>query len=341
MKKYIGTLIICLTVTAVLKAQTFYVDPVKGSDQADGSSSAPFGSIKKAAEYLAHDQGNTTVIIKLLPGLYILDDKVILSREQKNISTAYIIEAAVMPDDVDWTPSKMPVIQSVSGNNSVTQFPHAAGFLVATGNVQIRGLKFVGNTNPATKYYYPVTREDTVYAGLDISQCYFIGERNSAPIQGAVWAHGHGTTITHCIFYGCKNALLLFNAIRDFSVTHSIIYGAYEAAVWFGPYISDFVFENNIVTQCNFFWLRPEGTYPEYKFSNSLITNNKYFMGVYLKSGGLAELENRKQIENNIRRSGSIILSEVALDGMQRGYLNLSPGSDGHEYNAGLFTTGK
>ncbi|ANH79636.1 hypothetical protein A8C56_00395 [Niabella ginsenosidivorans] len=340
MKKSIGMFLTGLIVMTALHAQTFYVDPVNGSDQADGSSSAPFASLKRAAENVTRYQGDTTVVIKLLPGLYVLDDKIVLSREQKNASSSFIIEAAVMPDDTGWTPSEMPVIQSLSGNNSTTQFPHAAGFLVATNNVSIRGLKFVGNANPATKYYYPVTREATIYTGLNISQCYFVGERNSAPIQGAIWAHGHGTTITHCIFYGCKNALLLFNAIRNFSVTHSIIYGAYEAAVWFGPYISDFIFENNIVTQCNFFWLRPEGTYPAYRFSSSLIANNKHFMGVYLNSGGLAESENRNQIEINIRKSGSVTLNEVTSDGMQKGYLNLSPNSDGHGYNAGILTTG-
>ncbi|WP_230379652.1 hypothetical protein, partial [Microbacterium sp. ZXX196] len=69
------------------------------------------------------------------------------------------IEAAVMPDDPEWLPGKMPVIQSASGNNSQTQFPHAIGFLVAAGNVALKGLKFIGNANPDVKYYYPVVRE--------------------------------------------------------------------------------------------------------------------------------------------------------------------------------------
>jgi hypothetical protein len=58
-----------------------------------------------------------------------------------------------MPDDKEWTPAKMPVIQSVSANNSADQFPHAVGVLVGGNNVTIRGLKFLGNPNPTVKYY--------------------------------------------------------------------------------------------------------------------------------------------------------------------------------------------
>jgi hypothetical protein len=37
--------------------------------------------------------------------------------------------------------------------------------------------------------------------------------------------------VDHCIFYGCKNALVLIKSVRDFSMPHSIVSGAYEAAV--------------------------------------------------------------------------------------------------------------
>ena len=42
-------------------------------------------------------------------------------------SSEYSIEAAVMPDDADLQPEKMPVHQSVSLDNSVTQFTLALG----------------------------------------------------------------------------------------------------------------------------------------------------------------------------------------------------------------------
>ena len=141
--------------------------------------------------------------------------------------------------------------------------------------VNLNSLEGFSKPNPNVEYYYPITRENEGLNGLEVSQCYFIGEGNSAPVQSAIWAHGGGIRVDHCIFYGCKNALVLIKSIRDFSMTHSIVSGAYEAAVWYGPYLSPFVFRDNIVTGCNYFWVRPENTQPGYTFSHSLLTNNE------------------------------------------------------------------
>ncbi|SDC66897.1 right-handed parallel beta-helix repeat-containing protein [Niabella drilacis] len=342
MKRMIAIGVLFLLHAYTSGAQVFVVDPVKGSDKASGNPAEPFRSLKRAAAAAAEYDGGDTVRIRLLPGLYLLDDKIVITRKQGILhsGSVYMIEAVVLPDDPLWTPAKMPVILSVSTNNSAVQFPHASGFIAATDHVVIRGLKFLGNTNPETKYYYPIAREDTIYHGLDIAQCYFIGERNSTPIQGAVWAHGAGVHVDHCIFYGCKNALLLFKAIRDFSVIHSIIIGAYEAAVWFGPFTSAFTFRDNIVFDCNFFWLRPEGTNPGYVFNNSVIANNKHYAGMYMNSGGLAAVDKNNFKENNIRKKAKVVLNEVGLDGQQKGYLHLSPTSDGYEIPAGIFSAG-
>ncbi len=75
-------------------------------------------------------------------------------------------------------------LQSVSGNNSDAQFKHSVGFLVAANNVKFLGIKFTGNANPGVNYYYPITKEDSLLKGLEVSQCYFAGDRYSAPIQG-------------------------------------------------------------------------------------------------------------------------------------------------------------
>jgi hypothetical protein len=322
-----------------LDAQTLFVDPVKGSDQADGTREAPLASIEKARELAGGFSGKENIHIKLLPGLYLLKDKIIFDKELEE-SFWLTIEAAIMPDDQDWTPLKMPVITSVSSHNSVTQFPHAIGFLIAADHVAIKGLKFIGNAHPEVKYYYPVTRENENLKGLRVSQCYFVGERNSSPIQGSIWAHGAGTHVDHCIFYGCKNALLLFKSISDFSLTHSIISGAYESAVWFGPFDSAFVFTNNIVSNCTYFWLRAENTLPEYQFTNSLFTEMQGFMGYYAKAGSVPADQNKHR-EINIQRSGKLILSEVKTNGLPMDYLNPVEGSAGKALGAGIFTAAK
>ncbi|MCD2423766.1 right-handed parallel beta-helix repeat-containing protein [Niabella pedocola] len=321
-------------------AQTIFVDPVKGNDRSGGTSVAPFASLEKAALAAAALPGNDAITIKLAPGLYLLKNKItVTTGKAYRFSARFTIEAAVMPDDTAWTPAKMPVIQSVSGNNNDPnrKFPHCVGLLIAANNVVIQGLKFTGNAHPGVDYYYPVKKEDTLYSGLKVAQCYFVGDKNAAPIQGALWAHGPGTEVEHCIFYGCKNALLLFRGIKDFSLTHSIIYGAYEAAVWFGPFNNTFIFRDNIISDCNFFWLSPEGTDPQYIFSNSIIANNKHYAGMYLNAGGLAAVDKTSFKESHIRKTASLVFNEVGLDGVQTGYLHLSPTSDGYEIPAGIF----
>lgn len=321
------------------KAQSIFVDAIKGHDEAKGSITDPFSSLEKAVALASGLLGNEPVTIKVYPGVYLLKHELLIrTTKVTNDTISYTIQAAVMPDDPDWQPGSMPVIQSVSPDNSTTQFTHSVGLLVAKNNVTIKGLKFLGNINPSVRYYYPVTRENESLKGLNISQCYFIGEKNSSPIQGAIWAHGADTKIDHCIFYGCKNAMLFFKSIRNISITHSIISHAYEAAVWYAPTDTDLIFRNNIVTDCNFFWLRAENSLPAYTFSNSIIANNKQHMGFFGSQGVIpAEKNNHKEI--GIRRTAKVILNEVKTEGIPKDYLNLAKESEGNELGAGVFLT--
>lgn len=319
-----------------LQAQTLYVDAVNGTDSALGTLTAPVASIDKAVA-LAHElTGEKPVTVKVYPGLYSLQHLIDIRTQQPDKASTFTIEAAIMPDDTNWNPSQMPVIQSLSANNSTVQFPHAVGFLVNQNNVVVRGLKFIGNANPAVPYYYPISRKNEALTGLTVSQCYFIGDKNASPIQGALWAHGGGTQVDHCIFYGCKNALLLFKAIHHFSLTYSIIAGAYEAAVWFGANDPDFQFSHNLVTDCEYVWLRPENTSPAYTFKQSVMAGNKHYMG-FFGSKGAVEAADPNLVEQSVAKSGTIRLNEVKTRGVPIDYLNPLPESEGYSLKAGIF----
>jgi hypothetical protein len=327
--------IILLLVVPSLQAQTIYVNAAAGSDAANGKVETPVATLQRAVELARAFKTDESVTIKVAPGLYTLRDQVVI--DKRNTDEAWLtIEATSMPDDADWKPAQMPVIQSISANNNKTQFQHAVGFLVAADHVRIRGLKFIGNGNPEVQYYYPVSRKDSTLTGLDVSQCYFIGERNSAPIQGSIWAHGAGIHVDHCIFYGTKNALLLFMAIRDFSLKNSVIVGAYESAVWFGAFHEPFVFENNIVADSEYLWLRAEKTYPKYQFKNCLFTGLQHEMG-YFGQKGAVPTDRNAHTEEHVAHAGNLLLSEVATNGLPRDYLNPLPHSAGKELNAGIF----
>jgi len=327
--------IILLLAVRLLQAQTLHVNASTGSDAADGKVATPVATLQRAVELAKAFKPGESVTIKVAPGLYTLRDQVVI--DKRNTEEAWLtIEAASMPDDADWKPAQMPVIQSISSNNNKTQFQHAVGLLVAADHVRIRGMKFIGNGNPEVQYYYPVSRKDSTLTGLDVSQCYFIGERNSAPIQGSIWAHGAGIHVDHCVFYGTKNALLLFMAIRDFSLKNSIIVGAYESAVWFGTFHEPFVFENNIVADSEYLWLRAEKTYPKYRFKNCLFLRMQYDMGYY-GSNGAMPADSNAHFEEQVSRTGELLLSEVATKGLPHDYLHPLPNSAGKELNAGIF----
>lgn len=316
------------------KAQEIFVDPSKGKDYASGHQQDPLASLEKAVLLANNFTGDLPITIKLGPGLYLLKDQLLLKTSKAK--ARFSIEAALMPDDSSWLPSKMPVIQSVSLNNkNWGSFDHCTGFQVERNNTSFKGLKFVGNSNPAVVYYYAIERHFAELKGMEISQCIFVGNKNAAPIQGAIFAQGSDIKVDHCIFYECKNALLLFLSVTGFTLTNSIIYGSYEGAIWFGKY-SDFFFSNNVIANNNCFWISMMDFTPRYTFLNSLITNNSIFMG--LNVNGIIEKDDKNvPLTKDVQRSGKVILNMANTDTIARDYLHLAPNSSGKHLQAGIF----
>lgn len=313
-----------------LSAQTIFVDPLKGKDDQAGTASAPLATLDKAVAMTATFTGKEPVTIKLYPGLYTLSEKLV-------IHSPASIEAVTLPDDADWLPAKMPVIQSVSGNNSDVQFKHSVGFLVAADHVKFRGLKLTGNANPGVNYYYPITKEDSLLTGLEVSQCYFAGDRYSAPIQGGVWAHGPNSAIDHCIFFNCKNALLFFKGVQHFSVTNTVIYGSYEAAMWVWLLDGQFTFRNNIVADCDYFWTIPPAASPKARFENSLFLNVDHNAGNW--KDGVVPASDASFVFEHVERSkrDKVLKALPAEQSGNRAGLPVIPEAD--NMGAGLFKT--
>lgn len=322
------------------RSQILFVDAVKGNDDAKGTIAEPLRSLERAVTITNTFTADKPVTIKLASGLYLLNQQIVISLSKEPNDTAkYTIEAMMMPDDDAWSPAKMPVIQSVSANNKdYGHFNHCIGFQIERNNVSLKGLKFLGNASPDVEYYYPIERHNPELKDLEISQCYFIGEKNSSPIQGAVFTQGSGIHVDHCIFYGCKNAILVFLGLKNFSLTHSIIYGAYEGAVWYGydaAADSPFIFNDNIISNSNYAFIGYKGVHPNYVFSHSLIANNTCYMGF---NGNTISPDNiNKPTENNLTKLGAVILNEITAGGTPKNYLNLSPLSAGKDISAGIF----
>lgn len=320
--------------------QTLYVNADKGKNNGSGTMADPFLTLDEAVSKANSFTGAEPVLLLLGPGLYTVTHKLIIKAADDKGKT-FSIQAQTLPDDPQWKPADLPVILSVSANNSDHQFLHCEGFLIAQNNVIFRGLKFLGNPNNKVRNYYPIRREDKTLHGLNVSQCYFIGEPNSSPIQSSFWASGPGIHVDHCIFHNSKIAFVLSNDVDDFSLTHSIIDGAYNTAIWYGfaGTQSKFTFKNNVITNCYYVMVYPvEKGQPNYTFRDSYITNNKNYLGNYPKEQDKFIAEPNKHIrEVNLHNKGVIKFVNVEDDGITKENLNLSPASPGKTTNAGIF----
>src|SRR5215212_1789514 len=120
--------ILLLSIGQTLTAQTIYVDVIKGRFEGKGTIMDPLSGLEQAVALASSLTGKEAVTIKIAPGLYVVSHILEIRTSNKLQDTArYTLEATVMPDDPDWLPSSMPVIQSVSNDNSITQFVHSAG----------------------------------------------------------------------------------------------------------------------------------------------------------------------------------------------------------------------
>jgi len=340
MKRYVIIifLLVCIACQLSLRAQTIFVDPVNGSPHAPGTEHDPVNCLDTALAKATRVTGIEPVKIILRPGLYIVTAQLRINAPLTGIDTnSYSIEAAVMPDDTAWQPGKMPVILCVADSNRPGKLPHAStAFYVTRNHVNFRGLKFVGNANPACEYYYAIERRDSTLTGLLVSQCLFAGDKNGTPMQGGVFAQGAAIKVDHCIFRGVKNAVMAFLGLENFSLTNSIIDGAYEGAFWFGygqSGDSPLIFDHNVIMHSRYVFIG-KGLH-SYVFSNSLFSENAHYLG--FNNGPVEPDLQNKPREVNIRKSGKVILNEITEAGVPRNYLHLSPQSAGSDLKAGIF----
>ena len=338
----IGLLIVLLISHTTAYGQTLYVSATKGNDRATGTDTNPLKTLDEAVAQANRFSGTEPVKIILTGGLYTVIHKLAIHTKASSARGSFTLEALTLPDDKAWQPADLPVIVSISSNNSDYEFPHCEGLLIEQNNVIIKGLKFLGNPNNTVRNYYPIRRQNKILSGLNVSQCYFIGEANSAPIQSSFWASGPGIHVDHCIFYNSKIAFVLGDGVNDFSLTHSIIDGAYNTAIWYGfaGTTPKFIFKENVITNCYYVMVYPvEKGQPSYTFSDSFITNNAHYLGNYPKAQDKFIAEPNLHIkEINVYKSGAIKLVNVADDGITKYNLNLAPTSAGKSTGAGIFT---
>jgi hypothetical protein len=343
MKKTLLISLLAFICQLTIHAQAVYVDSNIGNDNNAGTEKAPIFSINKAAEIISRID-NDIYVMKINPGTYILDKHVLVAAEKAMTNKRIVIEASVLPDDSTWTPEKMPVIISRSKTAEIMEKDlfikdnWITCFYINESHVTIRGLKFLGYNYP-TKIFYPITRFNKTKTDLLVEQCMFLGDLQTSVIQVGIIANGDSVKVDHCIFYNANNSVVYWldsgNGIKTGnSMTFCIVYGASESAMWASSPDKDFIYKNNIVSNCKIFWsIDPKNNTAKYTLDSCVIVNNKIYTG---------DGENPLTFalnEKNVIKEGNISLRMINTiwEPLPIDHLHIMPGTLGYNLGAGLF----
>ena len=213
------------------------------------------------------------------------------------------------------------------------------GLRIKTSHVTIRGLRFLGNPLPHN-WYCPVERIGEGLEDLVVTQCLFVGDQDTLNVYCPVIATGDGLVVDHCIFYKCQASAVFWDgpegiAGHDCAMRYCIVYGGHISGVWTCQTGDDFEFHHNIVTRCQYFWMRESGKPIKYRLHDCIVTNNKYYSGYGVESGPTGQTGPEILYdEQNVIKEGQVILESSKT---ARNYLHVVPGALGSDLGAGLF----
>jgi hypothetical protein len=234
----------------------------------------------------------------------------------------------------------MPMILSIEDPGTPAKRTSTYGLKIKMSHVTLRGLKFLGSPL-LNNWYCPLECLGTDLKDVLVTQCMFVGNPDTLDIYCAVITDGHQFVVDHCVFSGCHASAVFWDGGRGVVGTgnvmrYCIVEGAKLSGVWTCDTGEDFEFHNNVITQCDYFWLRQRGAPRTYRVRNSVVTENKQYSGYAVESGatGITGPEVRFQ-EEGVVKAAKVVLE---TDRGATNYLHLVRGSPGADLGAGLFT---
>ena len=334
----------CFLALAAGGAVTLHVDSNRGSDTNAGTANQPLRTLEQAARLANARAERGPLTIKLAAGIYPLSKPVLFENQRAFAKEErLILEASVLPDDPNWSPGQMPAIVSTEDPRQSDQFEKPTqtyGLKIRMSHVTVRGLKFLGNPLP-NNWYCPLECLATDLKDVMVTQCMFVGDPDALEIYCAVISDGHQFVVDHCIFSGCHACAVFWDGDRGVvgkgnAMRYCIVEGAKLSGVWTCDTDEDFEFHHNVVTQCEYFWLRKRGTPKTYRVRDSVVTENRQYSGYAVESGATAITgpEIRFEEEGGVK-AGKVVLER---ERGERNYLHVARGAPGAELGAGLFT---
>ncbi len=335
-----------------LVGETLHVDIQRGDDRNPGTEEQPYRTIHHAATRVNSASVGGPTTIKIAPGVYDLDRRVLFANNRPYMADErLVIEASVLPDDPAWRPVDMPVFISIEdpgpldfvGERGTSTY----GFQIEVSHVTIRGLKFLGSVARHNRYY-PIRRNGKSLVDLEVTQCLFVGDRHALPIHLPIIANGHSLVVDHSIFYNCKNSVVFWFPQRGLSkgnvMRYCIVAGGYRTGVWVTDTDDDFDFHHNIITDSYFFFMRRDKNTRTYRLRDSIITGVEKYSGYGNAGGPKGETgEEVRFDESNLIKTGKVelVTDEPRPASMSRelprNYLHVVPGTLGSDLGAGLF----
>jgi len=336
-------LIITLPVTCVI-GETTYVDSRNGSDTNPGTKEKPLRTIGQATVLVnsTTEPGPTT--IKIAPGIYNIDKCAVF--EDKRPFTEkdrLVIEAAILPNDANWKPALMPVILSTEDPrkpDKLGELTETYSVKIKVSHVTIRGLKFLGNPL-SNNWHCCVERVGESLDDLLVTQCMFVGNRDTFDIYCATLVTGDRFVVDHCIFYNCHACVVFWDGQEGISgkgcsMRYCIVDGAYISGVWTCQTEEDFEFHHNIVARSEYFWIRKPGDRQKYRLHDCIVTSNRYYSGYGVASGPAGQTGPEVTYEEeSVIKEGEVTLVK---DKNTRNYLHVVEGTFGSELGAGVIT---
>jgi len=343
------------TIAFSQSAREFYVNDNNGNDQNSGTKEQPFKTLNKAADLVNLANGKGAITIYITEGIYGLDATATFHPVNWHFTKEerLIIRAEVLPDDASWDPGRMPVIVSTmpldfkpNGNNDPLGGT-SYGIQIETDHVTIQGLRVLGTPvherpkHGMVRRNYPIVREGLNLEDLRVTQCLFIGDKHAIPNHVAILASGQGVVVDHCIFYQCKDAIVLWHSdepSRNCEIHHNLFLGNYGANVWSWSAAEDLKFYNNIVTDTNVFWILNRDEKTSFTLSNSLIAGYNELVNKGGGPAGLGEKADPAKLKFGkdvmLKKEGNLQIEE---DPIKRNYLHIVSGTTGADLKAGLF----
>ena len=212
------------------------------------------------------EPGPVTVVLE--EGIYAVNETAQFQPARPFTKTERLtIRAAVLPDDPDWGPARMPTLihtmpLSPDWNGRPDSFGGVAyGMQIETSHATVQGIRMLGMPvierpkQGAIHRLYAIGRNDRSLDDLEVKQCLFAGDEVTNPHHLSLLVNGSGLVVDHCVFHRVKQTVVYWSpGTKGHAMRNCFIYGC-RAGVWTSGIANDFDYRNNVVANGEYVWI--------------------------------------------------------------------------------------